>query len=94
MNQSSSDNDATDQPESATKKSMTGNPAHDDIICKSGLRWWPYELFKNVEYVTSGGFSSIYKATLGSTYALKCMKGSSELSGELMTEVSVVLFTG
>jgi len=93
----SSGNDVTDQPESVTMNSMTGNPAHDDIIRKSGLWWYPYEEFKNVEYVTSGGFSSIYKATWtdsGGTVALKCMKGSRELSEELLTEVSVVLFTG
>src|SRR6266542_2222833 len=46
LNQSSSDSDVTDQPESATKKSKTGNPVHDDIIRK------PYEEFEDVEYVS------------------------------------------
>src|SRR6266540_486679 len=90
---SSSGSNVTDQPESNTEISMTGNPVHDDIIRESGLGWYPFKEFKNVEYVTSGGFSSIYKATLwGSTYALKCMKGSRELSDKLLTEVSVVLY--
>src|SRR6266498_5476697 len=50
---SSSGSNVTDQPESDTETSMTGNPVHDDIIRKSGLGWYPFKEFKNVEYVTS-----------------------------------------
>ncbi|CAB4376213.1 unnamed protein product [Rhizophagus irregularis] len=34
----------------------------DDFILKNGLRWIPYNKFKNVEYLNEGGFGTIYRA--------------------------------
>ncbi|CAB4427804.1 unnamed protein product [Rhizophagus irregularis] len=40
----------------------SGNTIIDDFILEKGLRWIPYNKFKNVEYFNEGGFGTIYKA--------------------------------
>ncbi|GET57824.1 kinase-like domain-containing protein [Rhizophagus irregularis DAOM 181602=DAOM 197198] len=40
----------------------SGNAIIDDFIIKEGLRWIPYDKFKNVEYLNEGGFGTIYSA--------------------------------
>ncbi|PKY36569.1 hypothetical protein RhiirB3_459498, partial [Rhizophagus irregularis] len=40
----------------------SGNTIIDDFILEKGLRWFPYNKFKNVEYFNEGGFGTIYKA--------------------------------
>ncbi|GES74377.1 kinase-like domain-containing protein [Rhizophagus clarus] len=42
---------------------MSGNAIMDQFIVEKGLKWIPYNKFKNVEYLDKGGFSVIYKAT-------------------------------
>lgn len=60
------------------------------------LCWIPYEQFTNIEFLTEGGFSKIYKAKWGkdekSSYdrvvALKILKDSQNITLDFLTEVT------
>ncbi|CAB4440723.1 unnamed protein product [Rhizophagus irregularis] len=45
-----------------SKFGKSGNTIIDDFIFQKKLRWFPYNKFKNVEYLNEGGFGTIYKA--------------------------------
>jgi hypothetical protein len=40
----------------------SGNEILDKFILKKRLKWFPYNQFKNVEYLDKGGFGTIHKA--------------------------------
>ncbi|CAB4426619.1 unnamed protein product [Rhizophagus irregularis] len=44
------------------KFGKSGNAIVDEFILKNNLKWIPFDKFKNVEYLTKGGFSTTYKA--------------------------------
>ncbi|PKK57840.1 hypothetical protein RhiirC2_797314, partial [Rhizophagus irregularis] len=69
----------------------SGNTIIDDFIFEKGLRWIPYNKFKNVEYLNEGGFSTIYKAIWLENYGdeeviLKCHKNLNENLNEFLKE--------
>ncbi|PKY62101.1 hypothetical protein RhiirA4_488006 [Rhizophagus irregularis] len=74
----------------------SGNATIDDFILKNGLKWIPYNEFKNVEYLSEGGFGTIYKAVIwlhvgefenAIHVILKCHKNLSENLNEFLKEV-------
>ncbi|PKY60167.1 hypothetical protein RhiirA4_483563 [Rhizophagus irregularis] len=69
-----------------------GNAIIDDFILKNGLKWIPYNQFENVEYLSEGGFGTIYKAIWlndneDDEVILKCHKNLSENLSEFLKEV-------
>jgi hypothetical protein len=60
----------------------------DEFINEKGLKWIPYNLFKNVEYLNKGGFGIIYKAILNEKgVVLKCHNNLNTNLNEFLTEV-------
>ncbi|POG66969.1 kinase-like domain-containing protein, partial [Rhizophagus irregularis DAOM 181602=DAOM 197198] len=62
-----------------------------DFIFQKKLRWFPYNKFKNVEYLNEGGFGTIYKAIWlknngGEEVILKCHKNLNENLNEFLKE--------
>src|SRR6266511_4101072 len=43
---------------------MSGDEAVDRFIKKTGIKWMPYERFKDVRFEARGGFSDVYSAYL------------------------------
>jgi hypothetical protein len=71
---------------------MTGNPIMDKFIFEKNLTWYPYPMFKNVEYLDKGGFGTVHKATLSDRYSdkevvLKCPNNLNEDLEEFLKEV-------
>ncbi|UZO16549.1 uncharacterized protein OCT59_007934 [Rhizophagus irregularis] len=69
----------------------SGNTIIDDFILKYGLKWIPYNKFKNVEYHNEGGFGTIYKAIWlknneDKEVILKCHKNLNENLNEFLKE--------
>ncbi|UZO23843.1 uncharacterized protein OCT59_016173 [Rhizophagus irregularis] len=69
----------------------SGNTIIDDFIFQKKLRWFPYNKFKNVEYLNEGGFGTIYKAIWlknngGEEVILKCHKNLNENLNEFLKE--------
>ncbi|POG67529.1 kinase-like domain-containing protein, partial [Rhizophagus irregularis DAOM 181602=DAOM 197198] len=67
------------------------NAIINDFILKNGLKWIPYNKFKNVEYFNEGGFGTIYKATWlknnrDKKVILKCHKDLNENLNEFLKE--------
>ncbi|UZO27029.1 uncharacterized protein OCT59_019238 [Rhizophagus irregularis] len=67
------------------------NAIVDDFILRNGLKWIPYNKFKNVEYFNEGGFGTIYKATWlmnngDEEVILKCHKNLNENLNEFLKE--------
>ncbi|PKY59084.1 kinase-like protein [Rhizophagus irregularis] len=61
----------------------------DDFILKNELKWIPYNKFKNVRYLSEGGFGTIYKAIWlknDKEVILKCHKNLSENLNEFLKE--------
>ncbi|POG58783.1 hypothetical protein GLOIN_2v1727676, partial [Rhizophagus irregularis DAOM 181602=DAOM 197198] len=70
----------------------SGNAIIDEFILKNRLQWFPYNKFKNVEYLNEGGFGTIYKATWlknnrDEEVILKCHKNLNENLNEFLKEV-------
>ena len=60
---------------------------------EGAIKWIPYNRLSNIEYLTRGGFSTIYKATLryGSfkySIILKSLNNSSNINEDFLNEVS------
>ncbi|GET54225.1 kinase-like domain-containing protein [Rhizophagus irregularis DAOM 181602=DAOM 197198] len=69
----------------------SGNAIIDDFILKNGLKWIPYNKFEYVEYLSEGGFGTIYKAIWlndneDDEVILKCHKNLSENLSEFLKE--------
>ncbi|EXX54375.1 kinase-like domain-containing protein [Rhizophagus irregularis DAOM 181602=DAOM 197198] len=69
----------------------SGDTVLDRFIFHTGLKWFPYNKFKNVEYLDKGGFSTIYKAILSDkrkdkTVVLKCLDNLNENLNEFLKE--------
>ncbi|RGB37076.1 kinase-like domain-containing protein [Rhizophagus diaphanus] len=67
------------------------NTIIDDFILKSGLKWIPFNKFKNIEYLNEGGFGTIYKAiwlkdNRDEEVILKCHKNLNENLDEFLKE--------
>jgi hypothetical protein len=64
------------------------NTIIDEFINEKGLKWIPYNLLKNVEYLNEGGFGTIYKAILNKNkVVLKCHNNLNKNLNEFLTEV-------
>ncbi|CAB4446046.1 unnamed protein product [Rhizophagus irregularis] len=70
----------------------SGNKIIDEFILEKNLAWIPYNKFKNVEYLTEGGFGTIYKAIWLKDYRgnkeviLKCHNNLNENINEFLNE--------
>ncbi|CAB5304035.1 unnamed protein product [Rhizophagus irregularis] len=63
----------------------------DNFISENKLKWFPYDKFRNVEYLDKGGFGTIYKAIWFYDYEdneviLKCYNNLSENLNEFLNE--------
>ncbi|PKC55883.1 kinase-like protein [Rhizophagus irregularis] len=66
----------------------------DDFILKNGLKWIPYNKFKNIKYLNEGGFGTIYRAIWlknngnedDEEVILKCPKNLNENLNEFLKE--------
>jgi hypothetical protein len=70
----------------------SGNEIMDNFISGKHLKWFPYNKFKNIEYLDKGGFGTIYKAILLDNYGdkkvvLKCLNSLNENLNEFLNEV-------
>ncbi|PKY49185.1 hypothetical protein RhiirA4_465049, partial [Rhizophagus irregularis] len=78
------------------KFGKSGNAIIDDFILEKYLRWIPYSKFKNVEYLSEGGFGTIYRAIWlknngdeendDEEVILKCPKNLNESLSEFLKE--------
>ncbi|POG70100.1 kinase-like domain-containing protein [Rhizophagus irregularis DAOM 181602=DAOM 197198] len=74
-----------------SKFGKSKNAIINDFVLKNGLKWIPYNKFKNVEYLNEGGFGTIYKATWlknnnDEEVILKCHKDLNENLNEFLKE--------
>ncbi|RIA84299.1 kinase-like domain-containing protein [Glomus cerebriforme] len=79
----------------------SGNPDVDKLIQESQLDaknryekllWFEYNQFKNIEYITEGGFGKIYQAKLlHTTVALKSLNNSKDTTFEFLNEIKLHL---
>ncbi|CAB5386148.1 unnamed protein product [Rhizophagus irregularis] len=73
------------------KFGKSGNTIIDDFILEKKLRWIPYNKFKNVGYLSKGGFGIIFKATWlnndeNEEVILKCRSELNENLNEFLKE--------
>ncbi|GBC25982.2 kinase-like domain-containing protein [Rhizophagus irregularis DAOM 181602=DAOM 197198] len=74
-----------------SKFGKSENATIDDFVLKNGLKWIPYDKFKDIEYLNEGGFGTVYKATWSKNnkdkeVVLKCHKNLNENLNEFLKE--------
>ena len=92
---------------SYSKVPLSGNKVIDDFVKHTQInnakpRTWkmkfvPYDKFENIEFITEGGFSKIYKATwiAGECQhvVLKKLNNSKNITSKELNEVCTMLYT-
>ena len=96
----------------AKRLTLSGNKVIDDFIRytqtnyikKEGkMEFFPYDQFKNIEFIAEGGFSKIYKAiwidgpvtnynTMCSTVVLKKLNNSKNITSKELNEVRIIFY--